>query len=221
MLRLMQKNSFYFLFYALVWIPIFIMAIVLPGRPLDSGMVFFEGGWIIIILLGSTITCEQSEGKTKGYDFLKTLPIKDSQIVRAKFFLVFLTACFVYMYLRIIYLFVSIPPDVLVMARIYIPLCVFVGLLLAALLYILVFKIGLSRAIKIGWIMFFGIIVLTIVFIEAVLIKSDIDARKIETFINSIPFVIWMALGAGILAVYFMLMSFAIKVKKRNRGLDK
>ncbi len=218
MLRLMQKNSFYFLFYALVWIPIFILAIVLPGRPLDSGMVFFEGAWIILILLGSTITCEQNESKTKGYDFLRTLPIKDNQIVRAKFFLVFLTACFVFVYVRVIYMFVSKPPDVFAIAQIYIPLCVFVGLLLAALLYILIFKIGLSKAIKIGWTAFFGVVVLTILLIELVFVKSDIDAANIAAFIHSIPFVIWMALGLGILAVYFMLMSIAIKVKIKHRG---
>ena len=218
MLRLMQKNSFYFLFYALVWIPIFILAVVLPGRPLDTGMVYFEGMWIILILLGSTITCEQNESKTKGYDFLRTLPIKDSQIVRAKFFLVFLTACFVIVYVSVIYLFVSKPPDVFAIAQIFIPLCVFVGLLLAALLYILVFKMGLSKAIKIGWIIFLGVVVLTILFIEVVLIKSDIDAGKIAALINSIPLVIWMALGVGVLAVYFVMMSIAIKVKTRNRG---
>ena len=191
MLRLMQKNSFYFIFYAFAWIPIFIMAVVLPGRPLDTGMVFFEGMWIILILLGSTITCEQNESKTRGYDFLRTLPIKDSQIVNAKFSLVFLTACFVIVYVSVIYLFVSKPPDVFAFALIFIPLCVFVGLLLAALLYILIFKFGLSKAIKIGWITFFTVVIGTILFIEFILIKSDIDSGKMSAFIHSIPPVIW------------------------------
>ncbi|MFC2166685.1 ABC-2 transporter permease [Acidobacteriota bacterium] len=218
MLRLMQKNSFYFLFYALVWIPIFILAIVLPGRPLDTGMVFFEGMWIILILLGSTITCEQNESKTRGYDFLKTLPVKDSQIVKAKFSLVFLTACFVIMYVSIIYLFVSKPPNVFSFALIFIPLCVFVGLIFTALLYILIFKIGLSKAIKIGWISFFGVIIGTILFIEFVLVKSDIDSGKMSAFIHSIPLVIWIASGLGFLGVYFLLMSVAIKAKEKARG---
>ena len=214
----MQKNSFYFLFYALVWIPIFILAVVLPGRPLDAGMVFFEGMWIILIILGSMITCEQNESKTKGYDFLRTLPIKDSQIVKAKFFLVILTACFVILYVSVIYLFVTIPPDVFAFAKIFIPLCVFVGLLLAALLYILVFKIGLSKAIKIGWTTFFGFVLGTILFIEFVLVKSEIGAGKFSVFISSIPLMIWIVLGMGILAGYYSLMFMAIKVKKRNRG---
>jgi hypothetical protein len=212
----MQKNSFYFLFYALVWVPIFILAVVLPGRPLDTGMVFFEGMWIIMILLGSMIVCEQSEGKTKGYDFLRILPVKDSHIVKAKFFLVFLTACFVIVYVKIIYLFVSRPPDVFVISQVFVPLCAIVGLLLDALLYILVFRIGLSKAIKIGWIIFAVTIIGAFLFIELVLIKSDIDAGKISAFINSIPLVIWIVLGLGALAGYFGLMSLAIKAKKRN-----
>ncbi|MCJ7582090.1 MAG: ABC-2 transporter permease, partial [Candidatus Aminicenantes bacterium] len=218
MLRLMQKNSFYFLFYALVWIPIFILAVVLPGRPLDTGMVFFEGMWIILILLGSTITCEQNESKTRGYDFLKTLPVKDSQIVKAKFSLVFLTACFVSVYVSVIYLFVSKPPNVFAFALIFIPLCVFVGLLLTALLYILIFKIGLSKAIKIGWIAFFGVVIGTILFIEFVLVKSDINSEKMSAFIQSIPLVIWISSGLGFLVGYFLLMSVAIKAKEKARG---
>ncbi|MFC2168754.1 ABC-2 transporter permease [Acidobacteriota bacterium] len=217
MLRLMQKNSYYFFFYSVLYIPIFIMAVVLPGRPLDSGMVFFEGMWIILILIGSAITCEQNENKTKGYDFLRLLPIKDSQIVKAKFFLVFLTSCFVILYVSIIYLFVTVPPDVFSFALIFVPLCVFVGLFLAALLYILVFKIGILKALKIGWITFFGVVIGTILFIEFVLVKSEINAEKVSGFITSIPLLIWIVLGIGILSGYYGLMLIAIKIKKENR----
>jgi hypothetical protein len=214
----MQKNSFYFIFYAFAWIPIFIMSIVLPGRPLDTGMVYFEGMWIILLLLGSMIVCEQSEGKSKGYDFLRTLPIKDSHIVKAKFFLVFLTACFVVVYITIIYLFVFIPPEVLAIVKVFIPLCAVVGILLDAFLYTLIFKIGFSKTIKIGWIIFVVIILGAFLFIELVLVKSDIDAGKISAFLNSNPLAIWIVLGLGVLAVYFGLMFMAIKAKKRNRG---
>ena len=219
MLRLIQKNSFYFLFYALIWVPVYILAVILPGRPLDTGMVYFEGMWIIMILLGSTIVCEQNENKTKGYDFLRTLPIKDTHIVGAKFFLVFLTACFVIAYVSVIYMFVSIPPDVFTIAQTFIPLCASAGLLLAALLYIMVFKVGLSKAIKIGWIIFFGVVIGAILSIGMGFSrKLDINAGKISVFINSIPLVIWIALGLGIMAGYFGMMFMAIKVKKRNRG---
>ena len=218
MLRLMQKNSFYFLFYALVWIPIFILAVILPGRPLDSGMVYFDGIWIILILLGSMIVCEQSEGKTKGYEFLRTLPIKDSHIVKSKFFLAFLTACFVFVYVNIIYSFVSKPPDVYAIAQVFIPLCALLGLLLDAFLYILIYKIGISKAIKVGWIIFAGFVISVFLFIELVLVKSDINVGKIAAFINSIPLIIWILLGIGVLAGYFMLMSLAIKAKKEDRG---
>ncbi len=218
MLRLMQKNSFYFIFYAFAWIPIFILAVVLPGRPLDTGMVFFDGMWIILLLLGSMIVCEQSEGKANGYDFLRMLPIKDSHIVKAKFFLVLLTACFVIIYLTIIYLFVFIPPEVLAIVKVFIPLCAVVGILLDAFLYTLIFKIGFSKTIKIGWIIFVVIILGAFLFIELVLVKSDIDAGKISAFLNSNPLAIWIVLGLGVLAVYFGLMFMAIKAKKRNRG---
>lgn len=218
MLRLMQKNSFYFIFYAFAWIPIFIFAIALPGRPLDTGMVYLDGMWIILLLLGSMIVCEQSEGKANGYDFLRTLPVKDSHIVKAKFFLVFLTACFVIVYLTIIYQFVFIPPEVLAIVKVYIPLCAVVGILLDALLYTLIFKIGFSKTIKIGWIIFVVIILGTFLFIELVLVKSDIDAGKISVFINSVSLWIWIVLGLGLIAGYFGLMSMAIKAKKRNRG---
>ena len=218
MLRLMQKNSFYFIFYTFAWIPIFVFSIVLPGRPLDTGMVYFEGMWIILLLLGSMIVCEQSERKANGYDFLRMLPVKDSQIVKAKFFLVFLTACFVVMYLTIIYQFVFIPPEVLAIVKVYIPLCAVVGILLDALLYTLIFKIGFSKTIKIGWIIFVVIILGTFLFIELVLVKSDIDVGKISVFINSVSLWIWIVLGLGLITGYFGLMSMAIKAKKRNRG---
>ena len=213
----MQKNSFYFLFYAFAWIPIFIMAVVLPGRPLDTGMVYFDGMWIILLLLGSMIVCEQNEGKANGYDFLRTLPVKDSHIVKAKFFLVFLTACFVIVYLTIIYQFVTIPPDVLAIAKVFIPLCALVGILLDAFLYILVFRIGISKAIKIGWAIFAGMIIGAFLFIELVLVKSNINTGKISVFINSVSLGIWIVLGLGVLIGFFGLMSLAIKDKKRNK----
>lgn len=213
----MQKNSFYFFFYALVWLPIFILAVILPGRPLDTGMVFFEGIWVIIILLGSLITHEQNERKTKGYEFLDTLPIKDSHIVKAKFILVFLTACIVYVYVNVIYLFVSIPPDVNVIAKVFIPLCAVIGLLLDAFLYVLVFKIGLSRTVKLGWIIFFGVVVGTILSIELFLAKLEINTERISGFLASIPLLIWIVLGLGVLSGYIGLMSVAIKVKGASR----
>ncbi len=218
MLRLMQKNSFYFIFYAIAWIPIFVFAIALPGRPLDSGMVYFDGMWIILLLLGSMIVCEQSEGKSNGYDFLRMLPVKDSQIVKAKFFLVFLTACFVVMYVKIIYQFVSRPPDVFPISQVFIPLCAVVGILLDAFLYTLIYKIGFSKTIKIGWIIFVVIILGAFLFIELVLVKSGIDIGKISVFVNSVSIWIWIVLGLGALSGYFGLMSMAIKTKERNRG---
>ncbi len=214
----MQKNSFYFLFNSLLYLLLFILTIVLPEGPLDTGMVYFGGLWVILILLGSMITCEQSEGKSKGYEFLKTLPIKDSQIVKAKFFLVFLTACFVVMYVKIIYQFVSRPPEVFAISQVFVPLCAVFGLLLTALIYILVFKWGLSKAIKAGWIIYFVFIFGAILFIRKILIKLDIDAEKISIFINSVSFWIWIILGLGVLAGYFGLMSVAINSKKRSRG---
>lgn len=218
MLRLIQKNSFYFIFYSLVWIPIFIFAVVLPGRPLDTGMILFEGIWVILILLGSMITCEQNEEKSKGYDFLRTLPIKDSHTVKAKFVLVFLTACFVVFYVKVIYQFVSRPPEVFAISQVFVPMCAALGILFDALLYILIFKIGLSKAIKICWISFFGFIIGPILLIEFVMVKSDIAEGKIFEFISSVSLWIWIVLGLGVLAGYFGLMSVAINAKKRSRG---
>jgi hypothetical protein len=64
-------------------------------------------------------------------------------------------------------------------------------------------------------------IISAFLFIELVLVKSDIDSGKIASFINSASLGIGIVLGLGFLAGYFGMMFMAIKAKERYEGIVK
>ena len=74
MLRLMKKNVTYFVFYAAVIMPLLTLYFFLVRKEFSGAMVLFQGLWLILIVVGALAVNEKTEEKSRGYDFLRTLP---------------------------------------------------------------------------------------------------------------------------------------------------
>ncbi len=93
MLRLMKKYAFVYYGYMAI-----ILGLLYPlnnydrltgSRPLDLSFGYMQAFQIFWIIFASIWMQEQIEFKANGYKFLRTLPIKDKDIVGAKFTVVF------------------------------------------------------------------------------------------------------------------------------------
>ena len=109
MLRLIKKNAFYFVYYAAVIFPLMAFYMCFVRKELSGAIVMFQGLWLILIVEGALAVSERAEDKTRGYDFLRLLPIKDREIVQSKFLIVLLTTIFLLAFNYILYLFIPGP----------------------------------------------------------------------------------------------------------------
>ncbi|MGD2295746.1 MAG: ABC-2 transporter permease [Candidatus Aminicenantes bacterium] len=218
MLQLIKKNAAPYVLYLVLLLPLMTVAWLIKDRLLGTYQVFLAGLWLLMILVGSLLTAEQREEKTKGYAFLQTLPVKNRDVVAPKFLLSFLTA-FVYIgYVYILLEFKTGPEYLFALSRIVMVICAGAGLVLTSLIYIFVFRIGFSRIHKILWLTFFVVILAPVLILEFVLRKLNVDYVKIFKSIVALPWHLWVLVGLCLLALYFWLMLLAIKAKEASKG---
>lgn len=217
MIQLMKNNSSYVIQASLL-MPLLAIVWLINIRPLSAFQIFMGGMWIFLVVLGGAINGEMIENKMKGYAFLCTLPVRDRDIVMAKFFMAGLTALVLVVYIEILFGFLPGPAHLFSLGRIMIPFFAGVALLLTALLYVLVYRIGFSRSIKIAWAVFFSVILFPLLIMEFVLNRKSLDFSRIFDAVISLPWVIWVLAGLAFLFAYIGLMALAVKVKKARRG---
>jgi hypothetical protein len=217
MLRLMKKNAIYFISYAIGILSLMTVYWFTARTEISWAMVLFQGLWLILIVEGAVTVNEKAEEKTNAYDFLRTLPISDREIVVSKFILVSLTGIFVLVSNYAIYFFMPEPPYLVALGRIYLLFCFFAALSFAGISYIIIFRYGHSVFVKFVWITLIAIMVGPILLIELVLLKLDIDFRGIIDRMSELHGSIWIVMGLCGLAVYFLLMQAAIKAKQVSR----
>ena len=104
MLRLIQKFSLMFFVYQVIYYATLFPAMnydrIKGPDPLDLSFVLYLNIYMLFIIIGSIWGHEQLEHKSRGYEFLRTLPIRHRDIVASKFLLAFLSvALYVAMHL--------------------------------------------------------------------------------------------------------------------------
>lgn len=104
MLRLIRKYSLIFFFYQMIYYATLFPAMnydrITGPDPLDLSFVLYLNIYMLFIIIGSIWGHEQFEHKSRGYQFLRTLPIRHRDIVTSKFLLAFLAiAVYVTMHL--------------------------------------------------------------------------------------------------------------------------
>lgn len=95
MLRLIQKFSlmyaFYLAMYAFLMFPLLNYDRISGPDTEDPIYAFYQGIFLIWVVLGALWAHENMEHKTDAYRFLRTLPLDGAKIVGAKFTLAFVT----------------------------------------------------------------------------------------------------------------------------------
>jgi hypothetical protein len=140
----------------------------------------------------------------------------DRQIVAAKFSLVFLTVLFLTGFENLLYNFITGPPEVFALGRILILASTNLGLILAAMMYIFIYKYGHIRSIIL--IMVAVIMVIPFLAAEFIIKRTDIDFNAVLQKIIGVNKLVWIGLTVLSLGLYFILMQIAIKVKKAKKG---
>jgi hypothetical protein len=184
------------------------------SRPLDLSFGYMQAFQIFWIIFASMWMQEQIEFKANGFKFLRTLPIKNKNIVVAKFFVVF-SSVFIYIVFHCIaFAFISTAPEY------FNPSCTIminlgnVCLIFAGLLHLGVIKFGYMRFGKFLLILMVIGLVFPFVATSFLLPKIGLDRYDIVKSITSLN---WIFVTAAGLAVYYWLMRIAVKLKNFER----
>lgn len=213
MLLILKKYSFYFLISLFVFLLLSVPVVMFIQGDIQkvAFAVLICGIFIYFNALGPVFGSEQYEEKNKGYEFLNILPLRNIDIVAAKFLWVLLVDAF---FVGGILLFLKYSPwsgNQLVLFRSLALLNGSASLLLAAVSYLLIFWIGYTK---------YMIVVLSVMvamgFIPMLILKflNDRIDQIIADIGNFIIDINWLIVLTVVLMVYVGLMFLASKVKK-------
>jgi hypothetical protein len=208
---IIKKDVLYFAGYFLLtaWAPVNLL--ILDG--MDDGLVLFLGIMPLMTAVSALGVIEMLEEKSKGYFFLATLPITAGEIIRAKFSLIF---SFVLLWVALAFVMISYGAPYAAFAqlsRAFILCCATACLGLVGLLYILTFRFGLTRLIKIFAFVFppaiiMGPAILLPMFREE---RMAFDPASLAGTASTLNLVILAVFGVGL---FTGLMAAAIRVKR-------
>jgi len=211
MLRLMKKFSFWYILYPglllAFGLPMFNYDRLVGPDPLSLSFASYLAPMIWLVL-GAMYSHEQMESKANGYAFLRILPIEPAQIVKAKFAIVFISVAIYVGGCCVAFALVSTNPEYLIPSCAYLIIHGDVCLVVAAILYLGIFRYGFSRFGK------YVLIVWICLFISPMLIRlfilrpMGIRDSEIMQFMRG-PY--WILGTVICLVSYYLLMKLAIK----------
>ncbi len=215
MYGLMRKDCLYFTVTLVLSLGFTLYMIYQSGMNAASAIFLGSvGPAMIVSVLGMV---EMKENQSGGYRFLAALPLTDTEIVGAKFLLILVFTCFFTgCELAILTLFPG-PATLTPLARGYIVLTANGSLILAAVVYLGLYRFGFSRFFR------FIITVLPIPVMMGPVVLFLILAPRIANWDPS-P---WMRLGTvttlGIisffgLALFTAIFPVAVRAKKNHQG---
>jgi hypothetical protein len=210
MWKILKKNLNVFVFYLGIVTSLIIILRLITGDKLSVAYVIISGIFVFLLVLGATFSNEQYEEKNKGYMFLDTLPVTAREIVEAKYVLVLLAVGVCVGLLVILFSLSSSSPESIALARSYVLFTGVVCLILAGVNYIGIFGLGFTKyliVVGVGW--------LTLSLIPMIILRTyegRMDMFK-ETVVNFFAGIDWLVVIPSALAVYFVLMLVAAKVR--------
>ena len=87
----MKRNVNFFALYLIFVVVLVGFMTIIMHNELKVAFVIISGTLVILQVVGGTFINEQYEEKHKGYAFLSVLPVKEGEIVAAKFLLALIT----------------------------------------------------------------------------------------------------------------------------------
>lgn len=217
MLPLMKKFSIIFIFfialYMIMIFPLLNYDRIKGNDQLDLAYILYQGSFLIWVALGALWAHENMENKTNGYRFLRTLPIRTSDIVMAKFMLILITILIYVSYQSVMVAQIVRNPEYAATSRIYVTNLGNICLILCALVYIGIYKFGYEKFGK------FVLLAWFILFMSPVLLREFIMPKfslSLSDIIHSLTQFNWIIATLVCLPLYFVLMQVAIRLKSQE-----
>ncbi len=218
MWTLMKKNSFMFALLSGSLMALLTVYLLTVRKTLTTSILIFLGQMLMYCVLISVLTSEKAEEKNNGYAFMKHLPIKDRDVVVSKFAVVLAAVAFLCVYSFALVSFMEADAELLLFGRIFLLLCGNLSLILAAGMYILVYRWGYTTFMKISVIIVIVLMVGPFLFIEFVLIRRNTDYDVLLQSANDLSWIIWLFATAITLIFFWGLLQIAIRAKEYQEG---
>lgn len=210
---LIKKNSMIFISYVIPFTALLTFYWFVENKAEEPHFVIVLFFWMWIMTIGFISSGEQQEAKNKGYEFLKTLPLTDGEIVAPKFLLTFLMVVLITCHYLFLFSFFKGSALQLKIILFFLPVNAMVCLLLAGLLYIGVFKYGFSRMHTVFWGVAFGSVAVMILGVELVLPKIKLQLMAMIDFLINVSWAFQLLAAGLVLYCYYLMMKTAVKVK--------
>jgi len=210
MWNIMKRNASFFAFYLIFVATLVGFLAIIMHNELKVAFVIISGILVILQVVGSTFINEQYEEKHKGYVFLSVLPVKEKEIVAAKFLLVLITNALFVGFLVFLFSVSPSPPEEIALAQSYVLFMGVICLAMTGLSYAGIFSIGYTK---------FAVIVLSFLvalgLVPMLIMKSYQDRMDIlvEQLLNFFAGINWVVVIPASLLVYAGLMAAAVKIK--------
>lgn len=183
-------------------------------RPLDLSFGYWQALQVFWVIFASLWMQEQIEFKSNGYKFLRTLPLKNNDIVGAKFTVV-LASVFIYVSFNCIaFAFISRAPEYFNPSFKMMINMGIVCLILSGLLQMGIIKFGYMNFGKILLILMILGLAVPILVTSFLLPKIGLDRYDVLTAITSVN---WIFVTAAGLLIYAGLMWMAMRMKNYER----
>ncbi len=212
MAGIIKKDLRYILIYQLPLLLGMSLMWLIIKRELDATFIIVMGGFIFVMIVGAVFTNEANEEKNKGYAFLYPMPISTFDIVGAKFALILLVDISLTIYTLVLFSFFKAPDIVFELSRIYMMSIGIFALVIAACLYIGIFRFGFATFMRALTIFSMFLTIIPIAFKELMQPSGIFDPVKTYKFVTSVN---WYLVAVAALAVYYLLMLLAVKIKDR------
>ncbi len=206
----MKKNINFFALYLVVVVVLVSIIGIILNNELKVMFVIISGVLTILQVIGGTFVNEQYEEKHKGYAFLSVLPVKEGEIVAAKFLLA-LTASALYVgFLVCLFSLSPSPPEEIALAQSYVLFMGVISLGLAGLSYAGTFSIGYTKFAVIVMSFLVALGLLPMLIMKSYKGRMDVLMDQLLKFFAELN---WLAIIPITLIAYFGLMALAIKIK--------
>ncbi len=218
MFRLSKKFAFVYYGYIAIILgfiyPLYNYDRITGPRPLDTTFGYWQAIQVFWVVFAAMWMSEQIEFKANGYRFLRTLSIRNKDIVGAKFAVV-ISSVFIYVVFHCIaFAFISTAPEYLNPSITVVINLGIVCLIIAGLLHLGVIKFGYMNFGKFLLILMILGLVLPILVTSFLLPKIGLTRYDV---LNTITSLNWIFVTAAGLAVYLGLMRIAVKLENFER----
>ena len=215
MLHLLRKDAFHFGLYLLVLFPLMILYLLLSKSEVDAGFIMLQWQWVLLLTIGGAGMTEQSEDKTRGYDFMKILPVSSRMLVSAKFAMVLLVALFLVGANLALLTVVKPPPPLLSLGRTFVTAAGSLAVVLVGIMYLVRFHTDHMRAFRFGWLFFIPFFAAPIVLIE-LNEAGRIDLAEVLRDLSASGGTVRVISILTGMSVFYLLMRASIRARRRH-----